>query len=178
MTAMDCRPLRSAQYVHRGFRTCFSHRGVHFCGTESLSLASLFRVVGPRTPPGETTSIAGLRFRQKHGRSPRWGPEGSYSDHLYRLKVDGLSAGPPPPVRVRQAIRQAVHLRHGRPAALRSRTLRILTTASEIDRLTLPAYSLRRQADTSQRSSDHPHLARPGTGSGKIEEVAPYQLLS
>lgn len=101
-----------------------------------MSLASLFRVIGPRTPRGDHL-YSWLRFRQKHGRSPRWGSEGSYSDHLYRLKVDGSLLDPLRQfVSDKQYVKQYICGTVGPQFAVR--TLRILTTASEVDRLTLP----------------------------------------
>ena len=101
-----------------------------------MSLASIFRVVGPRTPRGDHL-YSWLRFRQKHGRFPRRGPEGGYSDHLYRLKVDGSLLDPLRQfVSDKQYVKQYIGATVGPQFAVE--TIRILTSASEVDRLTLP----------------------------------------
>ena len=101
-----------------------------------MSLASIARVVGPRTRWGDHL-YNWLRFRQKHGRNPRRGIEGSYIDHLYHLKVDGSLLDP-----LRQFVSDKEYVKRYISAAIGPQftveTIAVLKSDSDIDRFTLP----------------------------------------
>lgn len=101
-----------------------------------MSLASIARVVGPRTRWGDHL-YSWLRFRQKHGRNPRRGIDGSCVDHLYRLKVDGSLLDP-----LRQFVSDKEYVKRYVSATIGPQftveTIEVLKSDSDIDRFTLP----------------------------------------
>ena len=92
--------------------------------------------MGPRTRWGDHL-YSWLRFRKKHGRNPRRGIDGSYVDHLYRLKVDGSLLDP-----LRQFVSDKQYVKRYVSATIGPQftveTIEVLKSDSDIDRFTLP----------------------------------------
>ena len=116
-----------------------------------MSLSAIFRDIAPPARWADRF-YSWLRFRNKHGRSPRLGPDASYSDHLYRLKVDGSLQDP-----IRQFVTDKEYLKMYVRSAVGPqhivKTIQILTTQSDLDQLVLPSF---------------PYVVKPTHMSGEI----------